>query len=69
MSEGQERLESIEQAAERLSVSTVTVRRLIKNGDIRAVRVSKRVLIPTSELERVVAQGCGKHAGRRPGRL
>jgi len=58
------RLESIAATSQRLGVSTFTTRRLIKAGELRAVRVGKRVLIPQSEIERVIAQGCGKHAGR-----
>jgi len=56
------RLTSIAEASERLGVSTFTTRRLIKAGELRAVRVSKRVMIAESELDRVVANGCGKHA-------
>jgi len=59
-----ERLNSIQEASERLGVSTFTTRRLIKAGLLRAVRVGKRVLVPESEVGRVCAQGCGKHAGR-----
>jgi hypothetical protein len=29
---------------------------------LRAVRVGKRVLVPQSEIDRVIAEGCGKHA-------
>lgn len=63
MAEFQERLESVDETANLLSVSPFTIRRLIKNGHLRAIRVSKRVLIPKSEIDRVIAQGCGKHAG------
>jgi excisionase family DNA binding protein len=61
--ESQERLTSIEEASRRLSVSTFTTRRLIKAKQLRAVRVGKRVLVPEAEIVRVIAQGCGKHAG------
>lgn len=63
MSESQDRLSSVEESSRRLSVSTFTTRRLIKSKQLRAVRVGKRVLIPESEILRVIAQGCGKHAG------
>ena len=53
------RLESIAEASKRLGVSTFTTRRLIKAKQLRAVRVGKRVLIPESEIERVISQGCG----------
>lgn len=58
------RLRSIVEASDRLGVSTFTTRRLIKAGQLKAVRISKRVMVPEVEIERVVAQGCGKHAGR-----
>ena len=59
-----ERLTSVDEASRRLSVSTFTTRRLIKAKQLRAVRVGKRLLVPQSEIDRVIAQGCGKHAGR-----
>jgi excisionase family DNA binding protein len=62
--EMQDQLRSIEEASRRLSVSTFTTRRLVKTKQIRAVRVGKRVLIPESEIERVIRQGCGMHAGK-----
>ena len=61
MSETQDRLASVEESSRRLSISTFTTRRLIKAKQLRAVRVGKRVLIPESEIERVIVQGCGKH--------
>jgi len=64
MTETQERLTSVEEASLRLSVSTFTTRRLIKSKQLRAVRVGKRVLVPQSEIDRVIAEGCGKHASR-----
>jgi excisionase family DNA binding protein len=60
--ETQERLTSIEEVSRRLAVSTFTTRRLIKTKQLRAVRVGKRVLVPLSELHRVMAEGCGKHS-------
>lgn len=61
MTESQESLASVEETSRRLSVSTFTTRRLIKAGQLRAVRVGKRVLVPRSEIERVILEGCGKH--------
>jgi excisionase family DNA binding protein len=63
MAESQECLASVEEASRRLSVSTFTTRRLIKSGQLRAVRVGKRVLVPLSEIERVMTKGCGQHVG------
>jgi excisionase family DNA binding protein len=57
------RLRSIDETSERIGVSPFTTRRLIKAKQLRAVRVGKRVLVPQSEIERVIAEGCGKHAG------
>jgi predicted site-specific integrase-resolvase len=62
--EPKDRLNSVEAVSRRLSVSTFTVRRLIKRGDLRAVYVSKRLLVAESEIERVIRDGCGKRAGR-----
>jgi excisionase family DNA binding protein len=62
--ESHECLKSIEETSRRLAVSPFTTRRLIKSGHLRAVRVSKRVLVSESEIGRVIAQGCGKHATR-----
>lgn len=62
MPDSRECLASVEETSRRLSVSTFTTRRLIKSKALRAVRVGKRVLIPRGEIERVIAEGCGKHA-------
>lgn len=64
MAEGSQQLHSVEEASRRLAVSTFTTRRLIKARQLRAVRVGRRVLIPDGEIERVMREGCGKHAGR-----
>lgn len=45
----------IEQAAERLGVSTKTVRRLISAGDIPAIKVATCVRIDPADLDRYVA--------------
>jgi excisionase family DNA binding protein len=42
------------EAAEMLSVSTQTVRRLISNGSLKVSRKTRHVLIPVSELERIM---------------
>jgi excisionase family DNA binding protein len=51
------RLSSIREAAKDLNVSKETIRRLAEQGEIRYVRVSRRVMIPVSELDRVVREG------------
>jgi len=58
-SHSEDRLLSTTEASQRLGVSVFSVRRLIKSsGGLRAVRVGKRVLVPQSEIERVIREGC-----------
>jgi excisionase family DNA binding protein len=59
-----QRLISISEASERLGVSSFTTRRLIQSEEIKAVRISRRVMIPETELQRVMDEGCGKHASK-----
>jgi excisionase family DNA binding protein len=59
-----ERLNDVEEASKRLNVSTFTTRRLIKAGALHSVRVGRRLLIPETEVQRVMREGCGKHAGQ-----
>lgn len=47
------------EVAQRLNVSRTTIWRLIKRGDIRAVRIGSRTLIPRTELQRLIAEGSG----------
>ena len=61
-SANEQKLASVEEASRRLAVSTFTTRRLIKAKQLRAVRVGKRVLISDAEIDRVIREGCGKHA-------
>jgi excisionase family DNA binding protein len=52
------RLLSIGEAAKELNVSKDTIRRLaLHKREIRHVRVSRRVLIPCEEIDRVVREG------------
>jgi len=50
-------LHSIDPAAYRLGVSPWSLRVWIRQGAIRATRLGRRVLIPESEIQRVVAEG------------
>ena len=52
-------LVSIAETAKALAVSKDTIRRLIDRKELLAVRVSRRVLIPASEIERACAHGVG----------
>jgi len=49
----------IAEGAQSLSVHPDTLRRAAKSGRLRTIRVARRVLIPASELERVLAEGLG----------
>lgn len=53
-------LSSIQIAAKRLGVSTFTVRRLIKVGALKYVRISRRVMVPESAIENAIENGCGR---------
>jgi excisionase family DNA binding protein len=60
--EMKDKLTSVVEASQCLGVSTFTTRRLIKSKQLRAVRVGKRILVPASEIERVMEHGCGRHS-------
>jgi excisionase family DNA binding protein len=47
-------------ASQQLGVSVYTLRRLAETGALRTVTVGARRLVPTSEIERIVANGIGK---------
>jgi excisionase family DNA binding protein len=51
------RLIAINEAARELSVSSDTIRRLIRAKRIPAVRVARRVMIPTDAIERLARRG------------
>ena len=44
-------------AARQLSVSPDTVRRLIRRGELRSVRIGKSVRIPSDDLDRLTEHG------------
>lgn len=51
------------EAAKRLSISEATLRRLVKSGDVRAVKVStRRVVIRESEILRILNPEIGHAA-------
>jgi excisionase family DNA binding protein len=52
------RLRSIDVTAERLGVSPFTVRRKIKCGALKAVRIGRRILVSDSAIEDVIQNGC-----------
>ena len=59
------RLVTLGRAAEELQVSPDTLRRLAASGQLKTVRISRRVLVPTSEIARIVEGGAGKYVGRK----
>ena len=52
-------LHGISEVAKTLGVSNYTIRRLIDAGEIKAVNIGTRRLVPTSEVERVAREGAG----------
>ncbi|CAN5176756.1 hypothetical protein BH24ACT1_BH24ACT1_02670 [soil metagenome] len=48
---------TVAEVAETLRVSTMTVYRLIKSGDLRAVRVGKSYRLSIDEVDRYLARG------------
>jgi excisionase family DNA binding protein len=58
-------LVTLGRAAEELQVSRDTLRRLAAGGHLKTVRISRRVLVPASEVARIVESGVGKYAGRK----
>jgi excisionase family DNA binding protein len=55
----------ISEVAKTLGVSHFTIRRLINAGEIKAVSIGTRRLVPTSEVERIASQGAGKPKARK----
>jgi len=47
----------IKQAATILNLHPQTVRRLIQDGDLRAVKVGRSVLIPASAIDELLGEG------------
>jgi excisionase family DNA binding protein len=52
-----EQLQSIESAAKTLSLSPWTLRAYIRQGRIRPVRIGRRVLLSSGELQRLIEEG------------
>lgn len=48
---------TVGELAEHLQVSTVTVRRMIKAGQIHAVHIGRNVRIPADEVTRLMSEG------------
>lgn len=53
-------LVSISEAARMLGVSVHTIRRFVAGGEVAAVNVGARRLVPMTEIDRVVQRGVGR---------
>lgn len=58
------RLVGIRDVAKQLSLSADTIRRKIRLGEIRTVRIGRRVLVPITEVERICAVVGASQNGR-----
>ena len=56
---------SVADAARALGISTDTVRRLIDAGDLKAVHIGARLLVPRSEIDRAITHGVGVSRPRK----
>jgi predicted site-specific integrase-resolvase len=50
------KLLGVQECAEHLGISPWTVRRYAYNGTVASVKLSTRLLIPVSEIERLIAE-------------
>jgi excisionase family DNA binding protein len=55
----------LQEAQEMTGISHFTFRRMVRNGKIKAVRVGRRLLIPVSELEKLVKPGAISATGQK----
>jgi excisionase family DNA binding protein len=62
-----EPLNSIESGAKTLGISPWTARARIRRGDIRVVRIGRRVLIPSEELRRIIEHGLPSQKAEKGG--
>jgi len=53
---------SATELGKQLGVSSQTVYRSVERGDIRAIRIGRRILIPKAEAERLLASSNGRPA-------
>jgi len=58
-----EKLLSPKETAERLSISRWTIYKMLEDGRIRSIKISRLVRIPESEVLRIVEQGLGPAKG------
>jgi excisionase family DNA binding protein len=55
----------LQEAQEMTGISHFTFRRMVRNGKIKAVRVGRRLLIPVTELEKLVKPGAISATSRK----
>jgi excisionase family DNA binding protein len=55
----------LQEAQEMTGISHFTFRRMVRNGKIKAVRVGRRLLIPITELEKLIKPGATISTGRK----
>lgn len=56
---------TVEEASDRLRRSEVTIRRDIKDGRIKAIRMGRRWLIDAGEIARLLSEGIGCRGAAR----
>ncbi len=59
------KLLTLKEAGEVLSVSRDTLRRLIRRSEIASVRIGKKIMVSSEELDRIVRQGTGADGFRK----
>jgi len=52
-------------AADTLGISEIQTRRLVNSGEIRSTHIGAKILIPTTEIERIATEGIGHRRARR----
>lgn len=51
----------LRETGESLGVSLFLIRKLVRTGKLRAVRINRRVLIPATEIQRLATEGTNTH--------
>lgn len=55
----------LQEAQDMTGISHFTFRRMVRNGTLKGVRVGRRLLIPVTELEKLVKPGAVSRTGRK----
>lgn len=55
----------LRETGESLGVSLFLIRKLVRTGKLRSVRINRRVLIPAAEVQRLATEGTSKQEARR----